>query len=138
MFCKNCGAEIKNNAFVCINCGAQVAERFVSTFPSFDKSGFSKSEGTPVSGSDIMIESIAPSGEVDGTFDIVFGVTGEEIGEAAKLADALGVVGSSMLDGEFSSDGMDVNLQRTTDGKVKAIVTPDGAPNSFFLRVKIK
>ena len=94
--------------------------------------------GTPVLGSDIVIESIAPSGESDGTFDIVFGIAGEEVGEAARLANALGIVGSTMLDGEFSSDGMGVSLQRTADGKVKAIVTPDGAPNSFFLRVKVK
>jgi hypothetical protein len=29
-------------------------------------------------------------------------------------------------------------LLYTTDGKVKAIVTPDGAPNAFFVRVKVK
>ena len=38
----------------------------------------------------------------------------------------------------FSSDGLTVTLERTGDGKVKATVTPEGAPPVFFLRVKVK
>ena len=38
----------------------------------------------------------------------------------------------------FSSEGLSFALQRTADGKVKATVTPEGAPPSFFLRVKVK
>jgi hypothetical protein len=38
----------------------------------------------------------------------------------------------------FSSEGLSVTLERTTDGKAKAITTPDGAPAAFFLRVKVK
>ena len=38
----------------------------------------------------------------------------------------------------FSFDGLSVTLERTTDGKAKATVTPDGAPPAFFLRVKVK
>lgn len=46
MFCRNCGAEIKDNAFMCVNCGAQTAERLVPSFHRFDKGGLSKSEVT--------------------------------------------------------------------------------------------
>ena len=38
----------------------------------------------------------------------------------------------------FSSEGLTVTLQRTADGKVKAVVTPDGTPPAFFMRVKVK
>ena len=93
----------------------------------------------PLEGDDIVIESIVPSNETAGTFDLAFGVVGVEIGTGARLAEALGVVGSASLDGSpFSSDGLTVSLQRTADGKAKATVTPDGMPPSFFLRVKVK
>lgn len=38
----------------------------------------------------------------------------------------------------FSSEGLTVGFDRTTDGKAKATVTPEGSPPSFFLRVKVK
>ena len=38
----------------------------------------------------------------------------------------------------FSSEGLSVTLERTSDGKAKATVTPDGAPPAFFMRVKVK
>ncbi len=38
----------------------------------------------------------------------------------------------------FSSEGLSVTLERTADGKAKATVAPDGAPSSFFLRVRVK
>ena len=38
----------------------------------------------------------------------------------------------------FSSDGLTVNFSRTADGKANAAVAPDGAPTSFFLRVRVK
>ena len=38
----------------------------------------------------------------------------------------------------FSSDGLNVRLGRTADGKAKATVTPDGEPPAFFLRVRVK
>lgn len=47
--------------------------------------------------------------------------------------------GTAELDcSAFSFEGLSVTLERTTDGKAKATVTPDGAPPSFFLRVKVK
>lgn len=62
-----------------------------------------------------------------------------EIGTAARLAEVLGVEGATELDeSEFSSDGFSFSLQRTAEGKVKATVTPEGSPTSFFLRVKMK
>ena len=39
---------------------------------------------------------------------------------------------------ESSSDGLNVRLGRTADGKAKATVMPDGAPTAFFLRVRVK
>ena len=51
----------------------------------------------------------------------------------------LTLIGAAELnESAFSSDGLSVTLQRTTDGKVKATVTPDGKPPAFFLRVKVK
>ena len=49
-------------------------------------------------------------------------------------------MGAAELDeSAFSSDGMTVRLERTSDGKAKATVTPDGAPPAlFFLRVKVQ
>lgn len=38
----------------------------------------------------------------------------------------------------FSSEGLPVTLERTTDGKAKATVTPSGTPPAFFLRVSVK
>ena len=51
----------------------------------------------------------------------------------------LGVEGATELrESAFSSEGLTVALERTADGKAKATVTPDGAPPSFFLRVRLK
>ena len=61
------------------------------------------------------------------------------IGEAARLAEVFGVEGAAELnESAFSSEGLTVTLQRTTDGKAKATVTPDGTPPVFFMRVKVK
>ena len=38
----------------------------------------------------------------------------------------------------FSSDGLNVRLGRTADGKAKVTVAPAGAPPSFFLRVRVE
>ena len=45
---------------------------------------------------------------------------------------------AELKESAFSSEGLAVSLGRTTDGKAKATVTPDGAPPSFFLRVRVK
>ena len=88
---------------------------------------------------DVVIESIAPTGTVAGAFDLVVDIAGTEIGTSARLADALGVEGATVLDeSAFSSDGLTVTLERTAEGKIKATVTPDGLPPAFFLRVKVK
>lgn len=48
-------------------------------------------------------------------------------------------MGATALDESlFSSEGLSVTLDRTADGKAKAMVVPDGAPPAFFLRVKVK
>lgn len=72
----------------------------------------------PLADEDIVIDSIVPSNETAGTFDLVVGIDGVEIGVGARLAEALGVVGSAALDGfPFTSNGLAVSLERTADGK---------------------
>jgi len=94
---------------------------------------------TALASEDVVIESIAPSSITTGAFDIVVDIADAEIGEGARLAEALGIEGATQLNGsEFSSDGLAVSFSRTADGKAKATVTPDGAPPSFFLRVRVK
>jgi len=93
----------------------------------------------PLADEDIVIDSIVPSNETAGTFDLVVDIAGAEIGTAANLAEVFGVEGATELDeSEFSTDGFSFILQRTADGKAQAIVTPVGSPPSFFLRVKVK
>lgn len=88
---------------------------------------------------DVVIESMEPSGTVAGAFDLIVGIGGAEIGEGARLAAALGVEGATELaTSVFTSDGLSVTLERTADGKAKATVAPDGAPPSFFIRVKLR
>ena len=71
--------------------------------------------------------------------ELVVNIADAEIGEGARLAEALGVEGATELkESAFSSEGLAVTLERTADGKAKATVTPDGAPPSFFLRVGMK
>ena len=96
-------------------------------------------KATPIESGDIRIESFAPSDETSGAFDLVVGIADVEIGTSARLAEVLGVEGATEInESTFSSDGLSVSLQRTTDGKAKATVVPDGAPPTFFLRVKVK
>jgi hypothetical protein len=72
-------------------------------------------------------------------FDLAVSIGGAEIGEGARLAEALGVEGATELkESAFSSEGLSVTLDRTANGKAKATVTPDGAPPAFFLRVRVK
>ena len=88
---------------------------------------------------DIEIESIAPSDASDGVFELVVGIGDEKIGENARLAEALGVEGATELDeSAFSSEGLDVVLERTADGKAKATVAPIGEPSAFCMRVRVK
>ena len=88
---------------------------------------------------DVVIESITPSSTATGTFDLVVNIAGAEIGTAARLTEALGVEGATELnESAFSVEGLNVTLERTADGKAKAIVTPQGSPAAFFVRVKVK
>ena len=83
--------------------------------------------------------SAAPSNAADGAFDLTVSIAGAEIGEGARLAETLGIEGAVELnESKFSSDGLIVTLERTATGKVKATVTPEGSPASFFLRVRVK
>ena len=51
----------------------------------------------------------------------------------------MGVEGAAELDeSAFASEGLSVDLVRTAEGKAKATVTPVGAPQAFFLRVKVR
>ena len=93
----------------------------------------------PLASEDVVIESIAPSSTANGTFDLTVSIAGAEIGEAARLAEVLGIEGAAELkESAFSSEGLTVSLDRTDDGKAKATVTPEGSPPVFFLRVKVK
>ena len=64
--------------------------------------------------------------------------------QPASIADGINVSGgrsqptAELNDSAFSSDGLAFTLQHTTDGKVKAMVTPAGSPSTFFMRVKVK
>ena len=96
-------------------------------------------KAAPVASEDVVIESIEPSNATAGAFDLVVNIAGAEIGEGARLPEALGVEGAAELsESAFSSDGLTVSILRTADGKVKAAVTPDGAPPAFFLRVRVR
>lgn len=93
----------------------------------------------PLANEDIVIESIEQSSITTEAFDLVVNIADAEIGEGARLAEAFGIEGAAELNGSaFTSDGLSVTLERTADGKVKATVTPEGSPTSFFLRVKVK
>ena len=96
-------------------------------------------KATALANEDVLIESIVPSSTVAGTFGLVVNIADAEIGEGARLADALGVEGATELkESLFLPEGLTVTLERTADGKTKATVTPGGAPPAFFLRVKVK
>ena len=96
-------------------------------------------EKAELTSADVVIESIEPSGVEADAFDLVVGVGGAEIGEGARLAEALCVEGADELDeAAFSSENLTTTFQRTTDGKAKAMIVPIGAPPKFFLRVKVK
>ena len=93
----------------------------------------------PVANEDVVIESIEQSSITTEAFDLVVNIADAEIGEGARLAEVLGIEGAAELDeSAFSSEGLTVSLGRTADGKAKATVTPDGAPPSFFLRVRLR
>ena len=73
------------------------------------------------------------------SFTLEVAIDGVNIGEGARLAEVLSVEGATELDeSAFSTDGLSFTLQRTADGKAKAIVTPVGSPPSFFLRMSVK
>lgn len=96
-------------------------------------------EKAELTSADVVIESIEPSGVEADAFDLVVGVGGAEIGEGARLAEALCVEGADELDeAAFSSENLTTTFQRTTDGKAKAMIVPIEAPPKFFLRVKVK
>ena len=96
-------------------------------------------EKAELTSADVVIESIEPSGVEADAFDLFVGVGGAEIGEGARLAEALCVEGADELDeAAFSSENLTTTFQRTTDGKAKAMIVPIGAPPKFFLRVKVK
>lgn len=100
------------------------------------------SKVTPLANEDVVIESIEPTSSATGAFDLVVNIADTEIGEDAtptRLTGTLGVEGATELrESAFSSEGLSVTLERTTDGKAKAIVTPIGTPPTFFMRVKMK
>ena len=96
-------------------------------------------KAVPLASEDVVIESITPSSAATGTFDLVVDIAGAEIGTAARLAEVLGVEGATELnESAFSSEGLNVTLERTASGKVKAVVTPQCSPTAFFVRVKVR
>ena len=96
-------------------------------------------KATPIGSEDVKIESIAPSDEMSGAFDLVVNIADVQIGTSARLAEVFDVEGATELnEAAFSSNGLSVTLQRTDGGKAKATIMPDGAPPAFFLRVNVK
>lgn len=86
-------------------------------------------------------------GEGNSKLSFVLAIDGVDIGGGAvtdetlneNLKKVLGVEGATELDeSAFSPEGLVVTLERTEDGKLKAKVTPEGAPPKFFIRVKVK
>ena len=102
--------------------------------------------GMPQDG-DLVIDetTVDPNGKLEA----VISLDGVNIGSAAlesRLKTVFGVEGTTTLspdagkkaDDLFSSDNIGLSLEPTGDGRVRATVTPDGAPASFFLRVRVK
>ncbi len=58
--------------------------------------------------------------------------------DSASGLEKRGLASSGGTTAAFSAEGLTFSLERTSDGKVKATVTPEGAPPSFFLRVKVR
>ena len=117
----------------------QVLKDSPNAWVAFTLDAASLVEKSELTDDDVVIESIEPSGVEADAFDLVVGVGGAEIGEGARLAEALCVEGADELDeAAFSSENLTTTFQRTTDGKAKAMIVPIGAPPKFFLRVKVK
>ena len=96
-------------------------------------------KAAPLASEDVVVESIEPSNATAGGFDLVVNIVDAVVGEGARLAEALGIEGAAELkESAFSSDGQTVSISRTTDGKAKATVVPDGKTAAFFLRVRMK
>ena len=96
-------------------------------------------KATMLASEDVVIESVEPSSASAGSLSLVVNIADAEIGEGARLAEALGVEGATNLsESAFSSEGLSVTLERAAEGKAKATVAPDGAPPAFFLRVRVK
>ena len=56
-----------------------------------------------------------------------------------RYLETFGIVGAMELnESAFSSEGLAVTLERTTDGKAKATITSEGSPVSSFFRVQIE
>lgn len=74
-----------------------------------------------------------------GGMDFTFGIEDTVVGEEAEIDEAFEIEGSETLDdSSFSTDGLQVSLDRTADGRVKATVTPPSGKTTYFIRVKIK
>ena len=90
---------------------------------------------------DLKIDSIAPSGKA-GNIDIVFSLANANVGPTAieaRLKTLFELEGATSLGKKsFTSASLIFSLSPTADGRVKATVAPEGAPASFFLRVKVR
>ena len=89
---------------------------------------------------DLVIDDVSVGS--DGKLEAVFSLDGVSIGAAAlesRLKTVFGVEGATTLNRDaFSSQNIGLSLTPTSDGRVKAVVTPIGSPSSFFMRVKVK
>ena len=94
-----------------------------------------------VNNGDLKIDSITPSDKAV-NFDIVFLLANANVGPTAieaRLKTLFGVEGATSLDkNSFASTPLTFSLSPTADGRVKATIAPEGAPTSFFLRVKVR
>ena len=89
---------------------------------------------------DLKIDKFKPS-ETNGAFDFEILVEDIAIGEgasAANLAEIFGIEGSSTLNGDYSSDAVELSFGTPTNGKVKCTARPkDATKPSFFMKVRM-
>lgn len=105
-----------------------------------------ESEDVHITGFSIDHGAESGGGEMRFSFEIT--IDGVEIGSSAaigqaslkeNLRKAIGIEGSARLDGEFSSENIELTFDAPVDGKARFTATPPpDAGESFFMRANVK
>lgn len=89
---------------------------------------------------DLKIDTFKPSA-TSGAFDFEVSIKDIAVGDgatAANLAEIFGIEGSSTLNGDYSSDAVELSFGTPTNGKVKCTARPkDATKPSFFMKVRM-